>query len=155
MVQFTTSSTMCCSSARWVAREVTLELEERWVNACQELLQQCEREGDGFLKHVMMRWKLGLLLPAWNKEGAIPGHQNPKISTHRIVLPVLFWDHQGPIIEHYMSKGTAVTSTSYCNMLRNHVRPAIRSKHHGPLDTGVSLLHDNARPRTTHWQLRR
>jgi hypothetical protein len=34
----------------------------------------------------------------------------------------------------------------YCNLLRNHLRPAIRSKHHGLLSTGVLLLHDSRPP---------
>jgi hypothetical protein len=58
----------------------------------------------------------------------------------------LFWDHQGPLVEYYMSKGTAVTSDSCCNILRNHLRPFIGSKHHGLLITDVLLLHDNTRP---------
>jgi hypothetical protein len=43
------------SSAGWVAIEVTPELEERCFSACQAILQQCETEGDGFLKHIMAR----------------------------------------------------------------------------------------------------
>jgi len=36
-------------SARWVPRQLTAELKERRVDACQELLKRCEAEGDGFL----------------------------------------------------------------------------------------------------------
>jgi hypothetical protein len=36
------------------------------------------------------------------------------------------------------------------SLLRNHLRPAIRSKYHGLLSTGVLLLHDNTRPHTAH-----
>ena len=35
-------------------------------------------------------------------------------------------------------------------MLRIELRPAIRSKWRGRLTQGVLLLHDNARPHTTH-----
>ena len=62
----------------------------------------------------------------------------------------VFWDSQGPILEHYMEKGVTVTSVNYCNMLRNEVRPAIRSKRRGRLTQGFLLLHDNARPHTAH-----
>jgi len=34
-------------------------------------------------------------------------------------------------------------------MLRNELRPAIRTKRRGRLSQGVVLLHDNARPHTT------
>jgi len=36
------------------------------------------------------------------------------------------------------------------NMLRNELRPAIRSKRRGRLTQGVLLLHDNARRHTAH-----
>ena len=36
-------------SARWVPRQLTVELKERRVDACQELLKRFEAEGDGFL----------------------------------------------------------------------------------------------------------
>ena len=36
------------------------------------------------------------------------------------------------------------------NMLRNELRPAIRSKRRERLTQGVLLLHDNARPHTAH-----
>jgi len=36
-------------SARWVPRQLTAELKERRVDACQELLKRFEAEGDGFL----------------------------------------------------------------------------------------------------------
>ena len=49
-----------------------------------------------------------------------------------------------------MEKGVTVTSVNYCNMLRNELRPAIRSKRRGSLTQGVLLLHDNARPHTAH-----
>ena len=65
-------------------------------------------------------------------------------SAGKLMLTV-FWDSQGPILEHYMEKGVTVTSVNYCNMLRNELRPAIRSKRRGRLTQGV-LLHDNARP---------
>ena len=35
-------------------------------------------------------------------------------------------------------------------MLRNELRPAIRSKRRGSLTQGVMLLHDNSRPHTAH-----
>ena len=36
-------------SARWVPRQLTSELKERHVDACQELLKRFEAEGGGFL----------------------------------------------------------------------------------------------------------
>jgi histone-lysine N-methyltransferase SETMAR len=90
------------------------------------------------------------------KNGTIPPPQNPKpkkfrtqVSAGKVML-TMFWDHQDPFVEHYMSKGTTVTSATYCDLLRNYMKPAIRSKHRGLLSTRVLLQHDNARPHTTH-----
>ena len=47
-----------------------------------------------------------------------------------------------------MPRGNIVTSATYADLLRNHLRPAIKSKRRGLLSTGVMLQHDNARPHT-------
>jgi len=60
----------------------------------------------------------------------------------------LFWDEQGVILEHYMPRGNTVTSATYADLLKNHLRPAVKSKRRGFLSTGVLLQHDNARPHT-------
>ena len=60
----------------------------------------------------------------------------------------LFWDEKGVILEHYTPRGTTVTSASCSDLLKNHLRPAIKSKRRGLLSTGILLQHDNARPHT-------
>ena len=40
-------------SARWVPRQLTAELKEGCVDACQELLKCSEAEGDGFLGRIV------------------------------------------------------------------------------------------------------
>jgi len=60
----------------------------------------------------------------------------------------LFWDEQGVILEHYMPRGNTVTSAKYADLLKNHLRPVIKSKRRGLLSTGILLQHDNARPHT-------
>lgn len=62
------------------------------------------------------------------------------------------WNYSGIIKAQfqgkYTSKGTIITSASYCILLRNHPRPAIRSKFCHLVSTDVLLLHDSARPYT-------
>ena len=58
-----------------------------------------------------------------------------------------FLDHNGPILEHHMPRGSTVTSATYSNLRENQM-PAIRQKRRGFLTTGVCLLHENARPHT-------
>jgi len=62
----------------------------------------------------------------------------------------LFWDKRGVILEHYMPRGNPVTSTTYADLLKNHLRPAIKSKRRGRLSTGVLLQCDKARSHTAH-----
>ena len=40
-------------SPRWVPGQLTAELKERRVDACQELLKRIEAEGDGFLGRIV------------------------------------------------------------------------------------------------------
>lgn len=56
---------------------------------------------------------------------------------------MMLWDRQERFVEHYTSMGTTVASPSYCDILMNHLRPAIRSECQGLLSTGALLHHDN------------
>ena len=47
-----------------------------------------------------------------------------------------------------MPRGKTVNSATYADLLKNHLRPAIKSKRRGLLNTGVLLQHDSARPHT-------
>ena len=58
----------------------------------------------------------------------------------------LLWDERGVILEHYMPRGNTVKNATYADLLKNHLRPAIKSKLRGLLCTSVLLQHDNARP---------
>jgi len=49
-----------------------------------------------------------------------------------------------------MPRGNIVTSATYVDLLKNHLRPSIKSKRRGLMSTGVLLQHDNARPHTAH-----
>ena len=44
-----------------------------------------------------------------------------------------FWDSQGPVLEHYQERVTAVNSVRYSEILTDRLRPAIRSKRRGLL----------------------
>ena len=62
----------------------------------------------------------------------------------------LIWDVQGVILEHYIPRGNSVTIATYADLLKNHLRPAIKFKRRGRLSTGVLLQHDNIRPHISH-----
>ena len=66
----------------------------------------------------------------------------------------LFWDERGVILGHYMPSGNTVNSATYADLLKNRLRPAIKSKRRGPLSIGVLLQHDKARPHTDSLHVR-
>ena len=67
------------------------------------------------------------------------------------VMLTLFWDERGVILERYVPWENTVTSARYAGLLKNHLRPALKSKWCGRLSTGVLLQHDNAQPHTASW----
>jgi hypothetical protein len=58
---------------------------------------------------------------------------------------ILFWDINGPLLEHYMEHGQTVNSERHTAMLKDKLKPAIHSKRTGLLSKTVLLHHDNAR----------
>ena len=60
----------------------------------------------------------------------------------------VFWDSQGPVLEHYQERGTTINSAWHSEMLTERLKPAIWSKCWGLLLKCVVLLHNNARPHT-------
>ena len=60
----------------------------------------------------------------------------------------VFWNSQGPILEHYQERGSIINSARYSEMLIDRLKPEIRSKHQGQLSKGIVFLHDNAHPHT-------
>ena len=134
-------------SAKWVPYQLTAELKEWHVDACQELLKRFEAEGDGFVEELLLEMKPGSNITSRKprkraRNGTIPPHQNRKNSAHNLLRERLcwlsFWNERGVILEHYMPRGNTVTSATYAD-LKNHLHPAIKSKWCGLLSTGVLL----------------
>jgi len=117
-------------SARWVPSQLTAELKERCIEACQEILECFEAESDYFLGRIVMgdeTWDHSHQ-PETKKVSKEWCHTSlPKPSAEKVML-TLFWDDRGVILDHYMPKGNTVTSATYANLLKNHLQPAIKSK---------------------------
>jgi len=64
------------------------------------------------------------------------------------VMLNLYEDERGVILEHYMPRGNTVNSATYPELLKNHLRPPIKSKRRGLLSSSILLQHDNVRPHT-------
>jgi histone-lysine N-methyltransferase SETMAR len=120
-------------SARWVPRQLTAELKERSVDACQELLKRFEAEDDSFLERIVMgdeTW-VHYHQPETKKASHTSSPKPKKFRTQPsagTVMLTLFWDERGVILEHCMARGNTVTSATYSDLLKNHLRPAMKSK---------------------------
>ena len=120
-------------SARWVPCQLTAELKERHVDACQKLLKRFEAEGDGFLGRAVMgdetwvHYHQSETKKASEEWRHTPSPKPKKFLTQSSAGKVrltLFWDERGVILEHYMPRGNPVTSTTYADLLKNNLRPA-------------------------------
>jgi hypothetical protein len=105
------------------------------LDICYRHLVRYREEGDNFLQRIVtgdetwvhhyqpkttrksMQWKYPSS-PTAKKFKMQP-------SPGKLMLTI-FWDSQGPILETYLERGTTVTSATYCDMLREGLKPAIR-----------------------------
>jgi len=104
----TISSMMFCS---WVPRQLTEELKERRVDACQELLRRFEAEGDGFLGRIVTgdeTWvhyhqaETKKTRKQWRHTSSPKPKKFRTQPSARKIMLTLFWDERGLILEHYM-----------------------------------------------------
>jgi hypothetical protein len=70
-----------------VPRQLTAELKERLVDACQEILKYFKAESDGFQEEFLRKMKPGSTTTSRKprkqaRNGAIPPQQNRKNSAH-------------------------------------------------------------------------
>jgi len=61
----------------------------------------------------------------------------------------VFCDHKGIILTKYLPRGDIINAARYCDTLKK-LRRAIQNKKMCLLTSGVSLLHNNARPHTAN-----
>ena len=142
-------------SARWVPRQLTEEHKRRRMEICQTLLNRYNNEGEAFLSRIVtedeswvrhyspetkrqsLEWK--------HPSSPVKKKFKSQLSAGKVMLTI-FWDSKGPILEDFLEKGSTINSASYCDLLANRLKPAIRTKRRGLLSKKVLLQHDNARP---------
>ena len=101
-----------------------------------------EAEGDGFLGRIVTGDETGVhyhqpetkkASEEWRHTSSLkPKKIRTQPSAGKVML-TLFWDKRGVILEHYMPRWNTVTSTTYADLLKNHLHPAIKSKRRGRL----------------------
>lgn len=147
--------------SQWVPHSLTADQLQKRVELSQLNLQRCQREGDDFLKRIVAgdeTWvasfepELKQQTSLWRGSsfgtGQVQLPQKVKPRHAFKVMHVVFFDHEGLLLDHAVPRGTSVTAAYYRDILREKLRPAIRKKRPNLLNRGVILLHDNARPHT-------
>jgi len=90
-------------------------MKERHVDACQELLRQYEADGKAFLLHIVTGDKIWVHFcePEQKRQSMAWHHTlSPKPKKVRVqrsagkVMLTFFCDYNGPILEHYMPRGS-------------------------------------------------
>jgi [histone H3]-lysine36 N-dimethyltransferase SETMAR len=141
-------------SARWVPRMLTDVHKQARLNICQQLLDRCADDEDGFFdrivtgdetwvhyfdpetKRASMEWK--------HPESPPPRKFKVKSSAGKLLLSV-FWDARGVLLIDFLEQGHTITGQYYSNLLVK-LRGNIKSQRRGMLRRGVLLQDDNASP---------
>jgi hypothetical protein len=82
----------------------------------------------------------------WKHTSPPPTKKLKNVPSAKKVMLILFWDINGPTLEHYMEHGQTVNSERYSAMLKDKLKPAIHSKRRGLLSKTVLLYQDNVQP---------
>jgi len=114
-------------SAKRVSRHLTEEHKCNRTDICPRPLERYSREGDNFLNRIITGDETWIHYEPETKRQDIQWkHTSSPISkkfksqpSARKLMLTVFWDSQGPILEHYLEQDTMVTSVKYCDMLRN------------------------------------
>lgn len=143
--------------ARWVPKQLTQLHKQTRLDICKQHLDRYVNERDNFFDRIITGDETWIhhYEPESKRQSMEWKHPNSpskkkfktQPSVGKLMLTV-FWDSQGPVLEHYQERGTTINSVRYSEMLTAKLKPAIRSKRRGLLSKGVVLLHDNARPHT-------
>ena len=141
-------------SARWVPRQLTLEMKTQRKEMCIHLLKRYNKEGEAFLERVVTgdeSW-----VHHFNPESIVQSMEyrhktSPSPSKFKViasaskVLLTIFWDMKGVVHMEFLKQGHTVNSEKYISTLRT-LKAILRRVHS---DRDSILQHDNARPHTS------
>jgi [histone H3]-lysine36 N-dimethyltransferase SETMAR len=85
----------------------------------------------------------------WRVKGENPPLKVKRSRSVRKFMATVFWDMQGILLLKWLPEGSTINSTYYCDIL-SELKEQIKCKRRGKWSRGVCLLHDNARPHTSH-----
>ena len=141
-------------SARWVPRLLNSEHKAKQIEMAQDLKRHHFRQGMAFFKSVVTMdesW-VSFFTPEmksqsmqWLPKGA-DSLKKAKVqnSTKKLML-IAFFDCDGMIYQHWLSKGLTINSTYYCEVISTFLSH-LRCKRPEKFEQGWILHQDNARP---------
>ena len=114
-------------SARWVPRQLTVEMKAQRKTICTQLLERFTHDGERFLRSIITgdeSW-VHHYDPESKMQSMQYRHKNspaPKkfkvIALARKVLLTIFWDMEGIVHIKFLEQGTTINSERYVSTLR-------------------------------------
>ena len=143
-------------SARWVPRQLTVEMKARRKTICTQLLERFTHDGERFLRSIITgdeSW-VHHYDPESKMQSMQYRHKNspaPKkfkvVASARKVLLTIFWDMEGIVHIEFLEQGTTINLERYVSTLRA-LKGRIRRVRQDKVKD-VVIQHDNARPHTS------
>ena len=144
-------------SARWVPKLLNFDQKFTHEEICERLLERYRTEGEGLLARIFTTdetWvhyytpECKRASMEWRKKEEPPPIKAKVIPSAGKVMCTVFWDNEGILHVDFLHDRRTINAEYYSNLLREHVKPAYRSKRrHKPMRDAI-LLQDNARPHT-------
>ncbi|XP_025154653.1 uncharacterized protein LOC105190474 [Harpegnathos saltator] len=142
-------------AARWVPHFLSAKQKATRSEIAHELLACYENEGETFLDRIIAideTWirdfepELKSQSDVWKSPGSPRAQKVRRQQSKMKEIMIFAYDKQGVITTDQVPRDTSVTGAYYKNFLQNVLRPKIRKLRPGMLQSGVLILHDNARP---------
>ena len=145
-------------TCRWIPKLLTQEQLFTRVEVSRLLLERQTREGPGFLDRIVAgdeAWfffhepETKTMSKEWRPVGSPPPLKPRETISAAKRMAIVFWDNIGILLIDWVPHGATINSQYYITVLEN-LRESIKQNRRGKLTRGVLLLHDNARPHTSH-----
>ncbi len=141
-------------SARWVPKQLTEEHKSNRIGLFLVHLMRYQREDWKFLSRIVMGDEMGVayytpeqkrLSSQWRHTNSPHPKKFKAETSMRKLMCTVFWDHEGPILIDFWSRGEIINSLMYQEILKK-LWASIKRKRSGKLTKGVILHHNNATP---------
>ena len=112
--------------ARWVPKQLTGVHLDRYGNERDIFLDRIITDDETWVHHYEPESKRQSMEC---KHPQSPCKKQFKTQSYsgKLMLTV-FWDSQGPVLEHHQERGTTINSARHSEMLTDRLKPTIRSK---------------------------